>query len=148
MGLPYSGVYRQDLACDSEQRSSTSNCSLSGDHFFIRSGYKQRGYVLLRDRQKLKWVLAIPVIFVSFQSYFARELLAALFFFTILYVILTALAVLYLLIDHALYYGILWPAWVGRSFYSLLHHHPMCPARVPSLPKGRALDSGQELGHA
>jgi hypothetical protein len=108
----------------------------------------KRGYVLLRDRQKLKWILAISVIFVSFQSYFVHELLAALFFFTILYVILTALPVLYLLIDHSLYYGILWAASVGGSFYSVLHKHPMWSARVPSLPKGRALDSGPKLGHA
>jgi hypothetical protein len=106
------------------------------------------GYVLRRNRRSLKWILTILVTLVSFQSYFVRELLAALFFFTILYVILAGLAALYLLIDHVLYCVALWAASLGRSLYFLPHHHLARPTRVPSLPKSRASDGGQELGHA
>jgi hypothetical protein len=105
-----------------------------------------RGYVLLRGHRKLQWILAVLVTFISLQSYFVRELLAALFFFTILYVILAALVALYLLIDHALYSGFLCLASVGRSFYPFLHNHLASPSGVPSLPKGQASDGDQRLG--
>ena len=95
------------------------------------------GYVFLRDHRKLKWVLLMLAAFISFQSYFVRQLLAALFFFTILYVILAALVALYILFDHALYSGILWVASFGHSFYPFLHNHLASPGRVLSLPHGR-----------
>jgi hypothetical protein len=107
-----------------------------------------RGYVLLRDHRKLKWVLAVLVLFISLQSYFVRELFTALFFFTILFVIVTALVALYLLIIHALYCGILWIASVGHSFYPFLHSHLASPSRVLSLPKDRASDGDHRLGRA
>ena len=105
-----------------------------------------RGYVLLRGHRKLQWILAILVTFISLQSYFVRELLAALFFFTILYVTLAALVALYLLIDHALYSGFLCLASVGRSFYPFLHNHLASPSGVSSLPNGQASDGDQRLG--
>ena len=107
-----------------------------------------RCHVLLREHRKLKWALAALLAFVSVQSYLVRELLAALFFFTILYAILVALVVLYLLFDHALYSGILWLASVGRSFYPFLHSHLTSPTRVLSLPHGRPSDGGQRLARA
>lgn len=107
----------------------------------------KRSYVLLRDRRKLKWILAILVTFISFQSYFVRELLSALFLFTIVYVILATLAVAYILIVDVLDRGSIWVESIGRSFLSSARHHFASPARVPNLPKGRALDSGQKLGH-
>ena len=116
--------------------------------FFAVRDVSNRGYVLLRDRRTLKWILAVLVTFISLQSYFVRELLAALFFFTILYVILAALAALYLLVDHALYSGILWLASVGRSFYPFLHNHLASPSQVLSLSNGRASDGDQRLGRA
>ena len=61
--------------------------------------------------------------FICFQSYFVRELLAALFFFTILYAIVAALVVLYLLICDVLYSGILRVASLGHSFHLFLHDH-------------------------
>src|SRR3989442_763666 len=91
-----------------------------------------RGYVLLRDHRKLKWALAVLATFISFQSYFVRELLAALFFFTILYAIVAALVALYLLIDHTLYSGILWVASLGHSSYLFLHNRLASPSRVLS----------------
>ena len=107
-----------------------------------------RGYVLLRDHRKLKWVLALLVIFISLQSYFVRELLTAFFFFTILFVIVAALVALYLLIIHALYCGILWITSVGHSFYPFLHNHLASPSRVLSLPKDRASYGDHRLGRA
>ena len=108
---------------------------------------RNRGYVLLRDHRKLKWVLAMLLTFISFQSYFVRGLLAAFFFSTILYVILAALVALYLLIDHGLCRGILRVACVRHSFYPFLYNHLAPPPRVLYLPKSRASDGGQRLGH-
>jgi hypothetical protein len=79
----------------------------------------------------------ILLAFASYKSYFVRALLAALFFFTILYVVLVALTALYVLMAHALYCGILWAASVGDSFHSLLQHHVASPARVPGLSEGQ-----------
>jgi hypothetical protein len=107
-----------------------------------------RGCILLRDHRKLKWALAVLATFISFQIYFVRELLAALFFFTILYAILVALVALYLLIDHALYSGILLLASVRGPFYLFLHNHLASPTLVLSLPKDRASDGDQTLGRA
>ena len=107
-----------------------------------------RCHVLLREHRKLKWALAALVIFVSVQSYLVRELLAALFFFTILYAILVALVALYLLFDHALYSGILWLASIGRSFYPFLHSHLTSRSRVLSLRHGRPSDGDQRLARA
>lgn len=107
-----------------------------------------RGCILFRDHRKLKWILVMLATFISFQSYFVRELLAALFFFTILYAIVAALVGLYLLIDHALYSGILWVASLGHSFHLFLHNHVASPSPVLSLPNGRASDGDQSLGRA
>ena len=107
-----------------------------------------RSYVFLRDHRKLKWILVMLAAFLSFQSYFVRELVAALFFFTILYVILAALVALYILFDHALYSGFLWIASVGHSFHPFLHNHLASPGRVLSLSNGRPSDADQRLGRA
>src|SRR5438445_9254107 len=92
---------------------------------------------LLNDCRKQKWIWVILLALASYESYFVRALLAALFFFTILYVVLVALAPLYVLMAHALYCGILWTVSVGDSFPSLLQHRFASPARVPGLPEGR-----------
>jgi len=92
---------------------------------------------LLDDCRKQKWIWVILLAFASYKSYFVRALLAALFFFTILYVVLVALTALYVLMAHALYCGILWAASVGDSFHSLLQHHVASPARVPGLSEGQ-----------
>ena len=92
---------------------------------------------LLNDCRKQKWIWVILLALASYESYFVRALLAALFFFTILYVVLVALAPLYVLMAHALYCGILWTVSVGDSFHSLLQHRVASPARVPGLPEGR-----------
>ena len=96
----------------------------------------------------MKWILVLLAAFISFQSYFVRELVAALFFFTVLYVILAALVALYILFDHALYSGILWLAAAGRSFYPFLHNHLASPGRMLSFPHGRPSDGDQRLARA
>lgn len=92
---------------------------------------------LFNDCPKHKWIWVLLLAFASYESYFVRALLAALFFFTILYVVLVALTPLYILMTHALYCGILWTASVGGLFHSLLQHRVALPARVPGLPEGR-----------
>ncbi len=107
-----------------------------------------RRYVFLRDHRKVEWILVLLAAFPSFQSYFVRELVAALFFFTVLYVMLAALVALYLLFDHALYSGILWLAAAGRSFYPFLHSHLASPGRMLSFSHGQPPDGDQRLARA
>jgi hypothetical protein len=107
-----------------------------------------RGYILLRDHRKPKWALAVLVAFISFQSYFVRELVAALFFFTILYAVLAALVALYVVFDHVLYSGILWVGDRGHSFYLFLYNHIASPSRALSLSNSRAPDGDQRVGRA
>jgi hypothetical protein len=97
----------------------------------------RRWLALLDECRKQKWIWVILIALAAYESYFVRALLAALFFFTILYVVLVALTALYVLLAHALYCGILWTASVGASLRSLLKHQVASPARVPGLPDGR-----------
>jgi hypothetical protein len=92
--------------------------------------------------------LAVLVAFISFQSYFVRELVAALFFFTILYAVLAALVALYVVFDHVLYSGILWVGDRGHSFYLFLYNHIASPSRALSLSNSRAPDRDQRVGRA
>jgi len=107
----------------------------------------KKTYVLLRDRRKRKWIWVILVAFASVQSYFVRQLLVALLFFAILYVILAVLVVLYILFVDVLDYGTLWLESFGRPVVSLAHHHFASPATLPSPTKERALHAMQKLGH-
>ena len=102
-------------------------------------------YAFLNDRQKRKWIWLTLGALVSIQSYFLRELLVALFFFTIFYLVLAALAVLYILFVDALDWGSVWVESLGRSLLSLARHHFASPVRVPSLPKDRAVHGIQKL---
>lgn len=107
----------------------------------------KKGHVLLRDRRKRKWIWVILVALASIQSYFVRQLLAALLFFTILYVILATLVMLYILFVDALDRGTVWFESLGRSLLSLAHHHFASPAGLPSPTKDQALHRIQKLGH-
>jgi hypothetical protein len=107
-----------------------------------------RGYAFLRDHRKVKWIVVMLATSISFQSYFVRELVAALFFFTIFYTILAALVAFWVVFDHALYSGILWVASLGHSFHLFLHNHVASPSPVLSLPNGRASDGDQSFGRA
>ena len=95
--------------------------------------------VQLKDHRRQKWIWGLLLVLASYESYFVRSQLAALFFFTILYAILAALVVLYILIVNAVYDGFLWAASIGRgrSFHPLLQHHAASPARVPGLPESQ-----------
>jgi hypothetical protein len=91
----------------------------------------------LKDHRRQKWIWGLLLVLASYESYFVRSQLAALLFFTILYVILATLVVLYILIFDAVYNGFLWAAAIGRSFRPVLQHHAASPARVPGLPESR-----------
>ena len=93
--------------------------------------------VQLKDRRRQKWIWGLPLALASYESYFVRSQLAALLFFTILYISLATLVVLYILIFDAVYDGFLWAASIGRSFHPLPQHHAASPSRVPGLPEGR-----------
>lgn len=98
----------------------------------------RRKWITLRNGfRKQKWIWVILLVLALYESYFVRALLAALFFFSILYVVLVALTPLYILMAQAFYCGILWTASVGDSFHSLLQHRVASPAGVPGLPGGR-----------
>jgi hypothetical protein len=84
---------------------------------------RTRGFVSLMNCWKQKWLWALLVAFLAFESYFVRELLAALFLFAVFYVFLVALIALYLLIDHFVYCGVPWTASLVQSFHFWLHHH-------------------------
>jgi hypothetical protein len=116
--------------------------------FSVVRDVSNRGYAFLRDHRKVKWIVAMLATFISFQSYFVRELVAALFFFTIFYAILATLVALCVVFDHALYSGILWAASLGHSFHLFLHNHVASPSPVLSLPNGRASDGDQSFGRA
>ena len=98
---------------------------------------RRKWIALLNECQKQKWIWVMLLAFASYESYFVRTLLAALFFFTILYIVLVALTALYVLMAHALYYGILWTASFEDSFHSLLQHRVASSARVSGLLEGR-----------
>ena len=93
--------------------------------------------VQLKDHRRQRWIWGLLLVLASYESYFVRSQLAALLFFTILYVILATLVVLYILIFDAVYNGFLWAASIGRSFRPVLQHHAASPARVPGLPESR-----------
>lgn len=83
----------------------------------------------------------------SIQSYFVRQLLAALFFFTILYLILATLVVLYMLFVDVRDCGTVWLESLGHSVQSLAHHHSASPATLPNPAKDRTFHGIQKLGH-
>lgn len=93
--------------------------------------------VQLKDHRRQKWIWGLLLVLASYESYFVRSQLAALLFFTILYVILATLVVLYILIFDAVYNDFLWAASIGRSFRPVLQHHAASPARVPGLAENR-----------
>jgi hypothetical protein len=126
-----------------------SNIEQVGGWQFLSSAVRHlraRNYRFLRDRRKQKWIWAILIALASYQSYFVRQLVVALFFFTILYAILAALVVLYILMVDALDRVSVSVESLGRSFLSSARHHFALPARVPSLPKDRAVHRIQKLG--
>ena len=64
---------------------------------------RRKWITLLNGFRKQKWIWVILLALASYESYFVRALLAALFFFTILYVVLVALTPLYILMAQAFY---------------------------------------------
>lgn len=106
-----------------------------------------RSQLVLRDLRTNKWIWATLVGLLSLQSYFVRELLSAFFFFTILYVVLAVMVVLYILAVDALDYGSVWAESLGRSFLSSARHYFAPPAQLPNPTRDRALHRIHKLGH-
>jgi len=75
------------------------------------------------------------VAFALIQSYFVRELLVAFFFFTVFYVCLAVLVVVFILVVDALDLGSVWLKSQGRTFLSLVRHHLASSAYMLSQPK-------------
>ena len=89
----------------------------------------------------------ILVALASIQSYFVRQLLVALLFFTVLYAVFAVLVVLYILFVNVLDYGTHWLGSLGRSALSSAHHHFISPAKLMSIAKDRAFHRAHKLGH-
>ena len=88
------------------------------------------------------------MVFVAFaliQSYFVRELLVAFFFFTVFYLCLAVLIVVFILVVDALDLGSVWLESQGRTFLSLVRHYLASSAYMVSLPKHRAVHRIQKL---
>jgi hypothetical protein len=83
-----------------------------------------------KDRLR-KWLWVTLVAAIAFQLYFVRELLAALFLFTLAFAVLAGLAAVFYLVDQA---GQLSLAWV----------EPRARQVMPKL-RGRALGLLEEL---
>jgi hypothetical protein len=86
-------------------------------------GVHTTGFVPLMNCWKQKWLWALLVAFLAFESYFVRDLLAALFLFAVFYVFLVALIGLCLLIDNVVYRGVPWTASLVQSLHFWLHDH-------------------------
>ena len=104
---------------------------LSGDHSssVIAPRVRTIGLFPLMNCWKQKWLWVLLVAFLAFESYFVRELLAALFLFAVFYVFLVSLIALYVLINHFVYCGVPWTASLIQSFHFWLHHHRYAASR-------------------
>jgi phosphoglycerol transferase MdoB-like AlkP superfamily enzyme len=69
------------------------------------------------------------------ESYAVRELFFALLFFAIFYVLLAAIAMLYILFIDGLDHGSTWIAVLGRALVFLLRQHFAFSSRVVDVSK-------------
>jgi hypothetical protein len=83
------------------------------------------------------WMWMALLVLAAIYSYFVRQLLVALLFFTVFYVLLAALVVLYILFVEALDRGTVWLESFGRSFPDFAHHHFASPAWLASRTNDR-----------
>jgi len=102
-------------------------------------------HVNFKERQKRDLVWMVFVAFALIQSYFVRELLVAFFFFTVFYLCLAVLVVVFILVVDALDLGSVWLESQGRTFLSLVRHHIASSAYMVSQPKHGALHRIQKL---
>lgn len=102
------------------------------------------GIAFLREHRKWKWMLISVAALALLQTYFVRELFAALLFFTIFYLFLVALVLLYVFFTEGLDQG---SAWIGlhvRTFLTSARHHVASPAQAVNTPKYTALQSARK----
>jgi hypothetical protein len=93
----------------------------------------------LNNPRKWKWVWLPIIVLLCMESYAMRELFFALLFFVIFYVLLAAVAMLYVLFIDGLDHGSTWIAVLGRALVFLMRHHFAFSSRVVDLPKHTAL---------
>ncbi len=103
--------------------------------------------LFLRDRRNRKWIWLALVALAFTRSYFVRELIVALFFFTIFYIFLMVLALFYIVTVDAMDYGSNWVGSLVRAFLLSVRHHFASPVRVPSLPKDHFVHRYKKLDH-
>ncbi len=97
-------------------------------------------YCLLKRIVRQKWFWALLLfVFAFIESYFVRALLSALLFFTVFYVILVALAALFVVIDHGLSCGLAWLWPHLRSAYSASRACASSYAGALKLAEGRVI---------
>ena len=118
----------------------------SWEHAFSVAGVAaNKCRVNFKERQNRNLVWMTLVAFALIESYFARELLVAFFFFTIFYACLAVLVVLFILVVDALDRGSVWLESQGRTFLSLVRDYRGPSAYRVSLPKHRAVHRIQKL---
>ena len=93
----------------------------------------------LKDSRNRKWIWLALLAIAFTRNYFVRELIVALFFFTIFYIFLTILVMFYVVTVDAMDYGSNWVESLGRAFFLAVRHHFVSPVRVPSLLKDRVV---------
>jgi hypothetical protein len=103
--------------------------------------------LFLRHPRNRNWILLVVVAVAFTRSYFVRELLVVLFFFTIFYIFLTVLAIFYVVTVAAMDYGSNWVESLGRAFFLAVRHHFASPVRVLSLPEDHVVPRTQKLDH-
>ena len=93
----------------------------------------------MRHAGRQWWTWVLLVAFVYFQSYFVRELISALLFFTAFYLILAALVGLYILMDYGIGCAIAWALSFRHAFPSLARERELSLARTPRPAKHHAI---------
>jgi len=82
---------------------------------------------------RLAWVIILAVLMAS-RSFFIRQLLAALLLFTMVFVTVATLIVVFVLIDDVVSWSLGWLESEARSV-RFMHFSVASPARVPTLWK-------------
>jgi hypothetical protein len=75
-----------------------------------------KGYRFLPRASRQYWICALVVIYGFARSYFVRELVGALLFFTVIYFVLVIAVVVFILMDHAIRLSTAWAMSACRAF--------------------------------
>lgn len=98
-------------------------------------GSTGRRQAVSRDARnwRLAWVIVFALL-ISLRSFFFQQLLAALFLFTVVFVIVAALIALCVGIDYAADSAVSWAGSRVRSIHFFTHHSDVLPDRFS--PRG------------